>query len=88
MSIIIALIVGGLVGYVAARMLGRREGALASVLIGIVGSFIGGFISTFFSGSNQSYLTFSWVGVFWSLLGSLVLVGIMNAMSRSSHHHA
>lgn len=89
MSIIITLIVGGLVGYVAARMLGRHEGILASILIGVVGSFIGSFISTFFSGSDQSYLTFNWVGVFWSLVGSLVLVGIMNAMSsRSSHHHA
>ncbi len=88
MSIIITLIVGGLVGYVAARMLGRHEGVLASILIGIAGSFIGSFISTLFSGSDQSYLTFSWVGVFWSLLGSLVLVGIMNAVSRRSHHHA
>lgn len=88
MSIIITLIVGGLVGYIAARLLGRREGILASVLIGVVGSFIGSFISTLFSGSNQSYLSFNWVGVFWSLLGSLILVGIMNAMSSHSHHHA
>lgn len=88
MSIIITLIVGGLVGYVAARMLGRNEGILASVLIGIVGSFIGGFISTIFSGSDQSYLAFSWVGMFWSLIGSLVLVGIMNALSSRSHNHA
>ncbi len=88
MSIIITLIVGGFVGYIAARLLGRQEGILASIVIGIVGSFIGSFISTFFSGSDQSYLTFSWVGVFWSLIGSLVLVAIMNAMSRHSHHHA
>ncbi len=88
MSIIITLIVGGLVGYVAARMLGRHEGILISVIIGIVGSFIGGFISTLFSGSDQSYLAFSWVGIFWSLIGSLVLVGIMNALSSRSHHHA
>ncbi len=88
MNIIITLVVGGLVGYVAARMLGRHEGILVSVLIGIVGSFIGGFISTLFSGSDQSYLAFSWVGMFWSLIGSLVLVGIMNALSSRSHHHA
>ena len=86
MCIIITLIVGGLVGYVAARMLGRHEGMLASILIGIVGSFIGSFISTLFSGSDQSYLSFSWVGIFWSLIGSLVLVGIMNAMSSRTHH--
>lgn len=88
MSIIITLIIGGIVGYIAARLLGRDEGVLASIVIGVVGSFIGGFISTLFSGSDQSYLAFSWVGVFWSLIGSLVLVAIMNAMSSRSHHHA
>lgn len=88
MSIIITLIVGGLVGYVAARLLGRHEGMLASILIGVVGSFIGSFVSTLFSGSDQSYLTFSWVGIFWSLIGSLILVGIMNALSNRTHHHA
>ncbi|MDB5171102.1 MAG: Transglycosylase-associated protein [Candidatus Saccharibacteria bacterium] len=87
MSIIITLIVGGLVGYIAARLLGRREGVLGSVLIGIVGSFIGSFISTLFSGSDQAYLDFSWVGIFWSLIGALVLVGIMNAMSHPSPRH-
>ena len=88
MSIIVVLIVGGLVGYVAALMLGRHEGLLSSILIGIVGSFIGSLISTLFSGSDQSYLSFSWVGVFWSLVGSLVLVALMNAFSARSHHHA
>ncbi len=87
MSIIITLIVGGLVGYVAARLLGRQEGVLASILIGIVGSFIGGFVSRMVSGSDQSFLAFNWVGIIWSLVGSLILVALMNAMSSRRHHH-
>lgn len=86
MSIIITLIVGGLVGYVAARLLGRQEGILASILIGIVGSFIGGFVSRMVSGSDQSFLAFNWVGIIWSLVGSLILVALMNAMQSRRHH--
>jgi uncharacterized membrane protein YeaQ/YmgE (transglycosylase-associated protein family) len=86
MSIIIFLVIGGLVGYVASRLLGRQEGILASILIGIVGSFIGGFVSRLFSGSDQSFLALNWVGIFWSMIGALILVGIMNAMSHRTHH--
>lgn len=86
MSIIVTLIIGGLVGWLAAHLLGRQEGILGSVVIGIIGSFIGSFVSVFFTGSDRSYLAFSWVGLFWSLIGSLILVAIINAFSRQRHH--
>ncbi|MDB5164871.1 MAG: GlsB/YeaQ/YmgE family stress response rane protein [Candidatus Saccharibacteria bacterium] len=85
MSIIVTIILGGLVGWIAARMLGRNEGVFGSVLIGIVGSFIGSFISELFTGSDHSYLAFSWSGLIWSLIGSVVLVAIMNAFSHRHH---
>jgi uncharacterized membrane protein YeaQ/YmgE (transglycosylase-associated protein family) len=87
MSIIVFLIVGGLVGWAASRLLGRDEGLLASILIGIIGSFIGSFISMLFVGSDQSYLAFSWTGIFWSLIGAVILVAIMNAVTSRQHHH-
>jgi uncharacterized membrane protein YeaQ/YmgE (transglycosylase-associated protein family) len=87
MTILTILVIGGLVGWIASRVMGRDEGIFASILIGIIGSFIGSFISTLFAGSNQSYLTFSWVGVFWSLIGSIILVAVMNAFSTRSRHH-
>jgi uncharacterized membrane protein YeaQ/YmgE (transglycosylase-associated protein family) len=85
MSIIVAIILGGLVGYIAARMMGREEGILASIVIGIIGSFLGSFISRLFTGSDQAFLSFSWMGLFWSFVGAVVLVAIMNAMSHRSH---
>ncbi|MEO6513326.1 MAG: GlsB/YeaQ/YmgE family stress response membrane protein [Candidatus Saccharimonadales bacterium] len=85
MSIIVAIILGGLVGYIAARMMGREEGILASIVIGIIGSFLGSFISRLFTGSDQAFLSFSWMGLFWSFVGSVVLVAIMNAMSHRHH---
>jgi uncharacterized membrane protein YeaQ/YmgE (transglycosylase-associated protein family) len=87
MSIIVMLIIGGIVGWLAARLLGREEGVIASVIIGIVGSFIGSLVSQLFTGSDRSYLAFSWSGFFWSLIGALILVAIMNALSRPRRHN-
>ena len=82
MSIIVAIILGGLVGYIASRLMGRQEGILMSIIIGIVGSFIGGFVSNLITGSDKSFLAFSWMGLFWSLIGSVILVAILNALSH------
>jgi len=81
MTLLIAIIIGAIVGWLASMILGRDEGLLASIVIGIVGSFIGGFLSTMFTGANQSFLGFSWVGVFWAFVGSLVLVALLNVFT-------
>jgi len=82
MSIIVAIILGGLVGYIASKLMGREEGIVMSIIIGIVGSFIGSLISGVLTGSDKSFLAFSWMGLFWSLVGSVILVAIMNAVSH------
>lgn len=86
MSIIVWLIIGGLVGWIAARLLGRREGVIASIIIGIIGSFIGGIVSRALTGSDRAFLALSWSGIFWSIIGSLILVGLMNAFTHRRHH--
>lgn len=86
MSIIGIIILGALVGWIASNIMGRKEGFLASMLIGIAGSFIGSFVSALFTGSDQSYLAWSWGGLAWSLIGAVILVAIMNGMSSRRHH--
>jgi uncharacterized membrane protein YeaQ/YmgE (transglycosylase-associated protein family) len=86
MSLIIALVIGGVIGWLAAKVAGREEGVIASVIIGIVGSIIGGLLSSLLSGGNQAYLSFSWVGLAWSFVGSLILVFLLNAFQHRSHH--
>jgi uncharacterized membrane protein YeaQ/YmgE (transglycosylase-associated protein family) len=88
MSIIVMIILGGIIGYVASKLMGREEGIIMSVVIGIVGSFIGGFVSTLLTNANNSYLAFSWMGLFWSLVGSVILVAILNKFASPRHHHA
>jgi uncharacterized membrane protein YeaQ/YmgE (transglycosylase-associated protein family) len=87
MSIIAFIILGGLVGWVASRLMGRDEGILGSIVIGIIGSFIGSFVSRMFT-SSQSYLTLSWSGIIWSLIGAIILVALMNAFTGRRHHHS
>lgn len=86
MSIIVVIILGGLVGWIASKLMGREEGILMSIVIGIIGSFIGGFISNLLTGSDKSFLAFSWMGLFWSLVGSVILVAIMNVISHPRRH--
>lgn len=85
MGILIAIILGGLVGWAASRMMGRDEGVLMSVVIGIVGSFIGSFASRLFTGSDKSFLAFDLMGLFWAFIGALILVAVLNAMRRPHH---
>jgi uncharacterized membrane protein YeaQ/YmgE (transglycosylase-associated protein family) len=88
MSIIIALILGGIVGYIASRVMGRNEGIFASIIIGIVGAIIGKSIAGAIGSGTTAYLAFSWSGLVWSFIGAIILVAILNAFQhRSNHHH-
>jgi uncharacterized membrane protein YeaQ/YmgE (transglycosylase-associated protein family) len=86
MSLIIYLILGAIVGWLAAKVAGRNEGIIASMVIGIIGSIIGGALSRFLSGSDQAYLSFSWAGLIWSFVGALILVFLLNAFQHRTHH--
>lgn len=87
MNLLLALVVGGIVGWAASRLLGRDEGLLAGIIIGIVGSIIGGFLSMLIRGSHQAYLTFSWPSLFWSFIGALLFVALLNAVQGSPHRY-
>jgi uncharacterized membrane protein YeaQ/YmgE (transglycosylase-associated protein family) len=86
MNILLVIILGGLVGWIASQLMGREEGLIASIIIGIIGSFIGGFVSSMFTGRDNALLALSWMGLFWSLIGAIILVALMNAFSRPRHH--
>jgi len=87
MSVILAIVLGGLIGWLGARIMGREEGALASIVIGIIGAFIGSFLAQAFGDGSQSYLSFSWAGVVWTLVGAIILSAILNAFQHRSTHH-
>ena len=55
MGIIIWLIVGGIIGWVASLIMKRdgQQGILLNVIVGIVGSFLGGFLIAPLLGSSS-----------------------------------
>lgn len=82
MTLLTIIIVGAIVGWLAGHLMGRREGIIGSILIGIIGSFIGSLLSRMLTGGDQAFLAFSWSGFFWSLIGAVILVAILNAISH------
>lgn len=85
MGLIAFIIVGALVGWIAAKIMGRDTGLLTNLLIGIVGSFIGSFVSRMVMGYDDSYLAFDWSAFVWSLIGAVILLAIVNAVSGRKH---
>ena len=45
MGLIVFLILGGIAGWIAERVMNRNHGLLQNVVVGVIGSFVGGFIS-------------------------------------------
>lgn len=87
MSLIVALIIGGIVGWVAAAVTGRSEGIVGSVAIGIIGSIIGSVLAGLFSSGSTTYFSFTWAGLAWSFIGAVIFAAILNALQHRTTHH-
>lgn len=70
MHFILNLILGGLAGYLAGRIMDSRTGMLRNIILGLVGSVIGGALLGAF-GMNAT----NWIGqVIVSIIGACVLI--------------
>ncbi|EQB02400.1 putative membrane protein YeaQ/YmgE (transglycosylase-associated protein family) [Sphingobium wenxiniae] len=82
MGIILWLIVGGIVGWLASMVMrtDAQQGILLNIVVGIVGAFIGGLI---FSGGsiNEGLTLYSFLV---SLVGAIILLAIVNLIRRGS----
>ena len=80
-GILIWLVIGGVVGWLAGLIMRDNNGIVVNVIVGIVGAFIGGLIIN--GGSiNNAPLTIESFGV--SLLGAVILLAIVNLIRRGS----
>jgi uncharacterized membrane protein YeaQ/YmgE (transglycosylase-associated protein family) len=81
-GIIIWLIIGGIVGWLASIVMrtNAQQGILLNIIVGIVGAFIGGMLIA--GGSiNQDINVTSFLV---SLLGAIILLAIVNLFRRGS----
>ena len=79
MDIIVWLVVGGLIGWVASIFMGTdgRQGVIANVVVGVVGAIVGGWLlSNFFGSSTINQGNFSLMGLFVSFLGAVILLAL------------
>jgi uncharacterized membrane protein YeaQ/YmgE (transglycosylase-associated protein family) len=82
MGIIIWLIVGGIVGWLASLIMrtDAQQGILLNIVVGIVGAFLAGLIVG--GGSINQGITIE--SFLYSLLGAVVLLAIVNLIRRGS----
>jgi uncharacterized membrane protein YeaQ/YmgE (transglycosylase-associated protein family) len=82
-GIIIWLVVGGIVGWLASMVMrtDAQQGVLLNIVVGIVGAFIGGLI---FSRGNINEAPLSVTAFIVSLVGAIILLGIVNLFRRGS----
>jgi uncharacterized membrane protein YeaQ/YmgE (transglycosylase-associated protein family) len=84
-SFLIYIIVGGLLGWVASIIMrtNAQQGILLNILVGIIGAFLAGVILTPLVGiSTIGQGNYSLGAIVVSLLGSIILLAIVNALSR------
>ena len=80
MDIIIWIVFGGLVGWVASMVMGTGGGLLWAIGVGIVGAVIGGFIMNLLGRSGVG--GFNLYSFLVAVLGACVLIAIVRAMRQ------
>jgi uncharacterized membrane protein YeaQ/YmgE (transglycosylase-associated protein family) len=84
MGWIIALIVGGVAGWLASMVMSRDAsmGIIANIIVGCIGSVIGNWLSGPLFGIRGSVQEFSITGLLIAFVGAIVLLGIFNLVQR------
>ena len=84
MGWIIALIVGGIAGWLASILMRRDSsmGIVWNIVVGCVGSVVGNAVAGPLLGVGGSVQEFSVVGLLIAVLGAVILLGIVNLVQR------
>ena len=86
MGIIIWLIVGGIVGWLASIIMRRdaQQGILLNIVVGIVGALIGGWLIGPLLGAGSINDGITIMSFVVSLIGAIILLAIVNLFRRGS----
>ena len=83
MGIILWLIIGGVIGWLASIIMrtDAQQGIFLNIVVGIVGAFIGGLI---LSGGSINSAPLTLTSFLVSLVGAIILLAIVNLVRRGS----
>ena len=85
MGLIIWLIVGGIIGWLASMIMrtDAQQGVLLNVVVGIIGALIGGWlIAPLIGGDTSAGGGFDIMGFIAALIGAIILLAIVNLFRR------
>jgi uncharacterized membrane protein YeaQ/YmgE (transglycosylase-associated protein family) len=78
MSILIWIVFGALVGWVASMVMGSSGGLIWDVIVGIIGAVLGGWLMSFLGqGGVTGFNVYSFLV---ALLGAVILIAIVRAL--------
>ena len=75
MGIIIMLLVGALVGWLASMVVGSGGGIIFDMIVGLLGALIAGFI--FGGGASFIDSPITVMSVLWSVVGAIILLAVL-----------
>ena len=84
MNLIVWLVVGGLVGWVASMLMrtDAQQGLVLNIVVGIVGAFLGGLLLAPMLGTGTINSNDFSLPLLVSLLGAVILLAIVNLVRR------
>lgn len=86
-NFIIWIIVGGILGWLASMVMrtDAQQGPLLNIIVGIIGAFLAGLLLTpLFGIGTINQNNFSIEALLVSLLGAVILLGIVNLFRRGT----
>jgi uncharacterized membrane protein YeaQ/YmgE (transglycosylase-associated protein family) len=84
MGWIIAIIVGGIAGWLASKLMNRDAsmGIVLNVVVGIIGAVLGNYLLAPLLGFGGSIQTFDLGAFVIAVLGAVILLAIVNLLQR------
>jgi uncharacterized membrane protein YeaQ/YmgE (transglycosylase-associated protein family) len=88
MNLIIALVIGGVIGWLASIVMrtDAQQGILMNIVVGIIGSLLGSFLLGGFFGANGSILNAPLDGgtLLAGFVGAVILLAVVNLFRRGA----
>ena len=85
MNIVVWLVIGGLIGWVASVLMRSPESIPVNVVVGIVGAFVGGrVLGPLVGGETINSGNFTSASIAVSLLGAVILLALLNVVRQDN----
>ena len=74
------IIIGAIAGFIAGKVMKSHYGLLMDIVVGVVGALIGGFLLSFVVDTASGGW---WFTLFAAVLGAVILLAVLRAVSRN-----